>query len=53
MATQTNTAMPTLDEFRSRLKRHGLKATRQRLEVHEAMMALGHASADMVTEETS
>ena len=51
MATQTNTAMPSLDEFRSRLKRHGLKATRQRLEVHEAMMALGHASADMVTEE--
>ena len=38
MATQTNTAMPTLDEFRSRLKRHGLKATRQRLEVHEAIM---------------
>ena len=51
MATQTNTAMPSLDEFRSRLKRHGLKATRQRMEVHEAMMALGHASADMVTEE--
>ena len=24
MATQTNTAMPSLDEFRSRLKRHGL-----------------------------
>ena len=51
MATQTNTATPSLDEFRSRLKRHGLKATRQRLEVHEAMMALGHASADMVKEE--
>jgi Fe2+ or Zn2+ uptake regulation protein len=43
--------MPTLDEFRTRLKRHGLKATRQRLEVHEAMRGLGHASADMVTEE--
>jgi Fe2+ or Zn2+ uptake regulation protein len=43
--------MPSLDEFRTRLRRHGLKATRQRLEVHEAMMGLGHASADMVTEE--
>ena len=51
MATQTNPTIPTLDEFRTRLKRHGLKATRQRLEVHEAMMVLGHASADMVTEE--
>ena len=51
MATATNNTMPTLDEFRTRLKRHGLKATRQRLEVHEAMMVLGHASADMVTEE--
>ena len=51
MATQSNSPVPTLDEFRTRLKRHGLKATRQRLEVHGAMMALGHASADMVTEE--
>ena len=51
MATQSNTPVPTPDEFRTRLKRHGLKATRQRLEVHSAMMALGHASADMVTEE--
>ena len=51
MATQTNPTMPSLDEFRTRLKRHGLKATRQRLEVHEAMMVLGHASADLVTEE--
>ncbi|MBQ9193212.1 MAG: transcriptional repressor [Bacteroidales bacterium] len=51
MAAQNPYPMPTLDEFRTRLKRHGLKATRQRLVVHEAMMALGHASADMVTEE--
>lgn len=51
MAAQTNTPMPTMDEFRTRLKRHGLKATRQRLEVHQAMIDLGHASADMVTEE--
>lgn len=46
-----STPIPTLDEFRTRLKRHDLKATRQRLAVHEAMMELGHASADMVTEE--
>ncbi|MBR0240111.1 MAG: transcriptional repressor [Bacteroidales bacterium] len=38
----------TMDEFRTSLKRHSLKATAQRLAVHEAMMALGHASADMV-----
>lgn len=42
---------PTLEEFRNLLKKHSLKATPQRLAVHEAMMALGHASADMVTEE--
>ena len=42
---------PTLDDFRTQLRRHNLKATRQRLAVHEAMMDLGHASADMVREE--
>lgn len=41
----------TQDEFRTQLRRHKLKATRQRLAVHEAMMELGHASADMVREE--
>ena len=39
------------EEFRSQLRKHGLKVTGQRLAVHEAMMALGHASADMVAEE--
>ena len=39
-----------MDEFRQSLKKHSLKATPQRLAVHEAMLALGHASADMVTE---
>ncbi len=39
---------PSVDEFRTMLKRRGLKATRQRIAVHEAMSALGHASADMV-----
>ena len=41
---------PTLEEFRNILKKHSLKATPQRLAVHEAMMELGHASADMVTD---
>ena len=43
--------MPDMEEFRVLLKEHGLKSTNQRLAVHEAMMRLGHASADMVTEE--
>lgn len=41
---------PSLEEFRSILKKHSLKATPQRLAVHEAMLELGHASADMVAE---
>ena len=41
---------PTLEEFKVLLKKHSLKATPQRLAVHEAMTELGHASADMVTE---
>ena len=39
-----------LEEFKQVLKKHSLKATPQRLAVHEAMMSLGHACADMVTE---
>ena len=41
---------PNLEEFKAILKKHSLKATPQRLAVHEAMMTLGHASADMVTD---
>ena len=41
---------PSLEEFKAILKKHALKATPQRLAVHEAMMTLGHASADMVTD---
>ena len=41
---------PNIDEFKVILKKHSLKATPQRLAVHEAMTELGHASADMVTE---
>lgn len=39
-----------MEHFKSLLKKHSLKATPQRLAVHEAMLELGHASVDMVTE---
>lgn len=41
---------PDIEKFRSLLKKYNLKVTPQRIAVHEAMLALGHASADMVTE---
>ena len=41
---------PTIEEYKAILKKHSLKATPQRIAVHEAMMSLGHACADMVTE---
>ena len=40
-----------MQEFNTMLRRRNLKATRQRLCVHEVMMGLYHASADMVAEE--
>lgn len=43
--TQT---VPDLDRFRIILKAKGLKATPQRVAVHEAMLALGHSGADAV-----
>lgn len=42
--------LPGKEEFLSVLKSHSLKATPQRLAVHEAMLELGHASADMVND---
>lgn len=41
---------PDIEEFKKILKKHSLKATPQRIAVHEAMMQLGHASVDMVAE---
>lgn len=41
---------PDMEKFRSILKSKGLKATPQRLAVHEAMLSMIHASADMVLE---
>ena len=46
---RTRTA-PDMESFRSILKSKGLKATPQRIAVHAAMLALGHASADLVYE---
>lgn len=40
-----------METFLAKLRKNSLKATPQRIAVHEAMMKLGHASADMVTEE--
>ena len=40
--------IPNPVQFRRMLGEKGLKATPQRLAVHEAMIALGHASADDV-----
>ena len=51
MQSQTTQKMMTMEDFLHQLKRHSLKATRQRILVHQAMMKLGHASADMVTEQ--
>ncbi len=45
-----NHKCPNVEEFKEILRKHSLKATPQRLAVHEAMIELGHASADMVTE---
>ena len=38
----------SMEEFCNQLRRHKLKATRQRLAVHEVMLELGHASAEDV-----
>lgn len=50
MKKHTHTASG-IEEFKKLLKKHSLKSTQQRLAVHNAMLKLGHASADMVTEE--
>jgi len=39
-----------MESFRKFLKAKEMKATPQRIAVHEAMIALGHASADMVAD---
>lgn len=39
-----------MDIFKATLKAKGLKATAQRVAVHEAMLHIGHASVDQVAE---
>lgn len=48
MPLQVN-GCPTVEGFRALLRKHDLKATAQRMAVHEAMMALVHASPDQVS----
>lgn len=48
MQNQGKVQLAPMDEFRHILRNHSLKATSQRLMVHQAMLKLGHASADMV-----
>lgn len=50
MARKKEYAAPNMEQFKQILKDKKLKATNQRLAVHEAMLALGHACADMVVE---
>ena len=47
---KTGKHIPDREQFKTMLKDAGMKATSQRLAVHDAMMALGHASADMVAD---
>ena len=45
-----NSGIPDIIQFKRLLKDKGLKATPQRVAVHEAMLALGHAPADAVAD---
>lgn len=45
-----NPGIPDIIQFKRLLRDKGLKATPQRVAVHEAMRALGHASADAVAD---
>lgn len=51
MTTTGNAKSANIEHFKNILKNHSLKATPQRIAVHEAMLKLGHACADMVTDE--
>jgi len=49
MKKSKDLGIPDILQFKRMLKEKGLKATPQRLAVHEAMRALGHAGADEVS----
>ena len=40
-----------MEKFIKTLKAHDMRATKQRLAVHRSMLKLGHASADMVSDD--
>ncbi len=42
-----------MEKFKKALNAHGLKATRQRMAVHKAMLELAHATAAMVSRHIS
>ena len=50
MMKSKTTAAPSIEEFKKILREKQLKTTPQRVSVHEAMLSLRHASADMVAE---
>ena len=50
MALKQPRQVRTVEEFKTQLKRHGLKATRPRIAVHGVMMELVHASPDQIVE---
>lgn len=50
MALKPQKSVRTVEEFKTQLHRHGLKATRPRIAVHTVMMELVHASPDQVVE---
>ena len=50
MAVKPQKTVRSIDEFKTQLHRHGLKATRPRIAVHTVMMELVHASPDQIVE---
>ena len=50
MKVMSKSGIPDILQFKRQLREKGLKATPQRMAVHEAMRDLGHASADEVSE---
>lgn len=48
MANSSKPTPPDIEQFKKIIKEKGLKVTPQRVNIHEAMLYLGHASADMV-----
>ena len=50
MALKPQKPVRSIEEFKTQLRRHSLKATRPRIAVHSVMMELVHASPDQIVE---